>query len=413
MHLYPPLSTDFSSLIRRSDCQSAKLPESVDGSIDLDTRWRMAMDVEERKRLALLCFLWDTQHAVLFSQSLCMSAFELRTNLPCNPDIWEAESAAEWSRCSTGSEPSFLSILKLYMCPGQVSTLPQLNALSRLLILHGLMSVFWDMKRRDQTSLGEYDEEGFCSYLTEPLTGDVAGAVGPNAEWKPRIGHAYDAWKTDFDTYCMNMTMHLKESPSVKNDFTRFSTSTLAIYHAAHIVLHVEILDLQIYAGARHIIGRPVSLQDQERSKFIIRNQDSTSANAATWHAAQLLRDGVMNLEGWDVDQRFHYPWCLYLATLTCWAFHHVKDEHAAPSPGRNANDEINHESGMNALISSMTAVGPEGLGRLAGRQSTRGLVNVVAKHLSNIRWAVVYEGMKVLRGLEPEKAKAGYDYMS
>jgi hypothetical protein len=185
-----------------------------------------------------------------------MSAFELRTSLPCNPDIWEAETAIEWSKCAVGSEPSFLAILKLYMCPTQSSAHPQLNALSRLLILHGLMSVFWDMKRRDQTSLGEYDE-GICSYLTEPLTRDDPGAVGPNAEWRPRLGNAYDAWKTDFDTYCMNMTMHLKESPAVKGEFTRFSTSTLAIYHAAHIVLHVEILDLQIYAGARHIMGSP------------------------------------------------------------------------------------------------------------------------------------------------------------
>jgi hypothetical protein len=37
--------------------------------------------------------------------------------------------------------------------------------LSRLLILLGLMSVFWDMKRRDQNSLGEYDDD-FYSSLT-------------------------------------------------------------------------------------------------------------------------------------------------------------------------------------------------------------------------------------------------------
>lgn len=66
----------------------------------------------------------------------------------------------------------------------------------------------------------------------------------------------------------------------------------------------------------------------------------------------------------------------------------------------------------MNALISSMTAIGPEGLSRLAGKQSTSGLIAVVAKHLGNIRWAVVYEGMKVLKGLEPEKAGARYDFM-
>lgn len=406
-------------MIRRSDCQTAKLPEYFNESVDLDTRWRLAMDVEQKKRLALLCFLWDTQHAVLFSQSLCMSAFELRTNLPCNPDAWESESAAEWAGCtSRGSETSFLSVLKLYMNPSQAGIPPKLNALSRLLILHGLMSVFWDMKRRDQTSLGEYDSEA-CSYLTGLLTVSATGSVGPTTEWKPRLGQAYDAWKTDFDAYCMNMTMQLKETP-IKGEFTRFSTSTLAIYHAAHIVLNVEVLDLQIYAGARHIIGRPVSPHDYDRSRFIVKQwvgDDSTAAETAAWHAAQLLRDGVMNLEGWDVDQQFHYPWCLYLATLTCWAFHHAKNDQTTTGiPSRitieGREENFNEQASMNALISSMTTVGPEGLGRIAGKQSTRGLVNVVAKHLGNIRWAVVYEGMKVLKGLEPETAGARYDYM-
>lgn len=124
-----------------------------------------------------------------------------------------------------------------------------------------------------------------------------------------------------------------------------------------------------------------------------------------------------MNLEGWDVDQQFHYPWCLYLATLTCWAFHHAKNDQTTTGiPSRitieGREENFNEQASMNALISSMTTVGPEGLGRIAGKQSTRGLVNVVAKHLGNIRWAVVYEGMKVLKGLEPEKAGARYDYM-
>lgn len=105
-------------------------------------------------RLALLCFLWDTQHAVLFSQSLCMSAFELRISLPVNPTTWEASSAEEWYKSyKKETATSFLSVLKTYVNPGSSSPPYQLNALSRLLILHGLMSVSWDMKRRDQTSL--------------------------------------------------------------------------------------------------------------------------------------------------------------------------------------------------------------------------------------------------------------------
>lgn len=69
-------------LIKRSDCQtSTPLHISLERK-DLDQEWREWIIAEEKKRLALLAFLWDVQHAVLFSQSVCMSAFELRLPLP-------------------------------------------------------------------------------------------------------------------------------------------------------------------------------------------------------------------------------------------------------------------------------------------------------------------------------------------
>lgn len=46
--------------------------------------------------IILLLVLQDVEHAVLFSQSLCMSAFELRTALPCSQAVWEATSAEAW-----------------------------------------------------------------------------------------------------------------------------------------------------------------------------------------------------------------------------------------------------------------------------------------------------------------------------
>jgi hypothetical protein len=85
-----------------------------------------------------------------------MSSFELRTTLPCNQTAWEATSAEEWWRYAEKEPPvPYLSALKVYMTPDSGTQPPQLNALSRLLILHGLMSIQWDMKRRDQSSLGE------------------------------------------------------------------------------------------------------------------------------------------------------------------------------------------------------------------------------------------------------------------
>ncbi|KIW15393.1 hypothetical protein PV08_05439 [Exophiala spinifera] len=431
------------NLIRRSDCQSVRQPNFGEGSGDLESDWRRAIDVELRKRLAFLCFLWDTQHAVLFSQSLCMSSFELRTTLPCNQTTWEASSAEEWWKYAR-KEPqiSYLSVLKAYMNPDLGIQIPQLNALSRLLVLHGLMSVQWDMKRRDQTSLGMDKLNGSSSSSDQP-------------KWQDRLSQSYDAWKADFDTYCMNMTLSLGDNTTRKAEFTRFSTATVAIYHAAHITLNVEILDLQIYAGARHIIGRPVTRADYDRSRRIIKEWakpgGSTPAAKAAWHAAHLLRDGIMNLDNWDVNNAFHYPWCLYLSTLTCWAFHFAnttdksgqqngggggggesgrdRNQHqhhhnyaslttTTPTPSKDshldniADDGIvwHAKAEMNALVSSMASVMPEHLWRALGKYSTSGLTAVMAKHLSNIRWAVVHEGMKVLRGLVPERSINEYE---
>ena len=146
------------NLIRRSDCQSARCRTFNEGEADQDTKWRAEVEAEQKRRLALLCFMWDTQHAVLFSQSLCMNAAELKLSLPWDPALWEAETAEEWSAASSRvkSPPSYLSVLKSYINPGPTSRTPKLNGLSRVLMLHGLMSVAWDLNRRDQTSLGIY-----------------------------------------------------------------------------------------------------------------------------------------------------------------------------------------------------------------------------------------------------------------
>jgi hypothetical protein len=212
----------------------------------------------------------------------------------------------------------------------------------------------------------------------------------------------------------MSMSLSLRDNAALKKDFTRFSTANIAIYHAAHVILNIEIIDLQIYAGATHIIGRPVTRVDFERSRRIVKQWASPSegqaAARASWHAAHLLRDGIMNLDNWDANDVFHYPWCLYLATLTCWAFHVASGDTDDHDPGdrlsRHAtqhNDAANAQAEMSALVSGMTSATADGLWRTVGKYETGGLISMIAKHLSTIRWAVVHEGMKILRGLVAE----------
>ncbi|EPE36707.1 C2H2 and C2HC zinc finger [Glarea lozoyensis ATCC 20868] len=382
------------NLIRRSNCQTAQHRSVQDVSEDKETHWKYFVDVEHRKRLALLCFLWDTQHAVLFSQSLCMSAFELRLSLPCSPASWEADSAEKWyNSFKNETEIYFLPVLKGYVNLSSATASTHLNALSRLLILHGLMSISWDMKRREQTSLG------------------FAGSTALDRQ--TRLADSYDMWKAEFDNYCMTMTIQLKDDTARKKEFVQFSTSSIAIFHAAHITLDVEILDLQIYAGARHIIGRPVTRTDYDRSRQILKQWvkpgKSRAAVNASWHAAYLLRDGIMNLDNWDVNDAFHYPWCLYLATLTCWAFHAATNDlndakRSVTSTGAQNDDLWDAQTEMNTLVSGMTSGTPESLRKMAGKYATSGLTAMMGKHLATIQWAVVHEGMKVLRGLAADR---------
>ncbi|KAK5208852.1 hypothetical protein LTR41_005249 [Exophiala xenobiotica] len=378
------------NLLRRADCQNVRnssIEFCHDGS-DLDAQWRQAMDAEQRKRLALLCFVWDTQHAVLFSQASCLSAIELRLSLPYDSDTWEAPTAEAWRESCDRNPPSllFLTVLKAYLNPDVKARPRHLDGFSRVLILHGLMSVSSDLKRRDQISLGIETE-----------------AESP----QERVRRAYDRWKADFDTFSLDMK--LSKGYDAKK-FIPFKTATLAMYRAAHIALNVEVLDLQIFAGARQILGKPVTPLDYERSRkiihtWLISEATRTIVGRAAWHACRVLRDAIIDLDEGDLTDLFHYPWCLYLATLICWAFH--SGGGASPNAASNVKQaawqakNLDSKSEMTALISGMgSCTSVEDLNKAAGSYRTQGMIALMVNQLASVRWAAMHEGTKVLKAL-------------
>ncbi|KAL3465224.1 fungal-specific transcription factor domain-containing protein [Aspergillus heterothallicus] len=419
-------------LIRRSTCPSIRstpVPPLATNctQAEKDSAWRSAMASEQRKRLALQCFMWDTQHSVLFSQSLCMSAFEIRSSLPCSSSTWEAPNPDAWLRAAARDPPDpdhlFLPVLKGYITPASLPRPRDLNPLSRLVILHGLMSISADLKRRDQTTL-------------RAETPERVGA------WTPRIGRAYDLWKADFDADCLAMKLGAAAPSSTTaaaaavDDAKRFTSlkhAALALYRAASLALHVEVLDLQIVAGATSILSRAVTEQDRQRSTRILSRwlsgsgsgagsgagAGAGSAAPAARHAAFLLQDAVLSLHEWEATDAFHFPWCVYLATLVVWAFHSrtVIEAGALLGQGQGQGQNLAHGHGyggtstgtgpmqratdLSSLIVAMTTCGSvEELAGLAGGYDTRQLVRGMAQQLATVRWAVVHEAMKILVGL-------------
>ncbi|ORY59674.1 fungal-specific transcription factor domain-containing protein [Pseudomassariella vexata] len=398
------------NLIRRSDCQSVRPSRFSDPDwrpSSQETSWRQWAEAEEKKRLALLCFMWDTQHAVLFCQSLCMSAFELRVALPCDQTLWEASSAAEWSHHTRlcPPEPMYLLALKSYLTSDAQRPL-KLNGLSRIILFHGLMSIFWDMKRRDQTSLGVISSQ--------------------SSSWQSRLEKAYQNWKVEFDSYCSELSAATEvkiRKGSVdgiaKVEIEAWQAAYVTVYHAAQVLLRSEFLDIQIFAGARHILGNQVQRVDYNRSERVVRRWGSSSerqtretegsdAATAAWHAAHLLQAASQNFIDYDSMGLFHVPWCLYLATLTIWAFHYVglRASGFGPDHGEIVWDA---QAEMNTLVKTMTDMTPRQLLATQGSKQTGGLVCVVAGALSKVRWGIVHAGVAVLKGLVPGRLIGGF----
>ncbi|KIW81662.1 hypothetical protein Z517_04688 [Fonsecaea pedrosoi CBS 271.37] len=396
------------NLLRRSDCHNAYLPPWDEATQTLEDYWHMAIEAEEKRRLALISFMWDTQHAIFFAQILCLNASELKVTLPWDTAIWEADTAEEWLHLSQNSPAPlpYLTVLQMYTDPSVSSAPMHLNALSRILVFHGLMSLSWDFRRRDQTALNK-------------------NATSTQVRWQAKISACYAKWKEDFDRYTRDVLSTLSAGTAEHGKFQRYVVANSAVYHTAQLVLEVETADLQIHAGAKHITGRPVTDLDRQRSRVRLNEymtrDDGKGMGQATWHAARLIRDGIRKLDNWDVDDMILFPWCLYLATLTCWTTYSMAVGRDADEPrkplydpptaddaeaGEDDDDDWDSRTDMNALVSALTRLDPvrqsfaKDIWSAARTYRPHGLLNCVVKTLATVRWAVVREGVIVLTHL-------------
>lgn len=292
----------------------------------------------------------------------------------------------------------------MYLHPNATAVPKHLNNLSRSLLLHGLMSVAWDMQRRDQTSLGD------------PIS------ANPLGNWHSRLSASYTAWHADYESFCNAYIARLpSQDHFLAREFEVMRSATLSLYYSAHILLHTPFLDLQIYAGARHILGRPVARADYARSQRIVKKwvaENIKEAGKAVWHAAALVHQGVDVLDG-ELDvgagRLWHHPWAVYLGTLVMWGVWYARPQPATGERplfgGLEDEDEIiwDPAAEMKGLLETIGKAEPEmllqvgykdGISGALGKRGTNGLAACVSRCLSKVRWAVVHDGMMVLRGL-------------
>lgn len=356
-----------SSLIGRSSFDSPDTKEE-------DESWSHWIKAEATRRVAFAAFVLDSTHAIIFGHSAKMVAHELRLPLPCDEALWAATSAAEVARVqsslqSHGVRPTmFLDSLKRTLNGQPVRT----NAFGRTIIMAGLLSVGWHLNQRDLqvSSLG------------------VGQTLGGRDKWRAALLRSYDNWRHDFDEALGSSTSMESESRDV-------------LHNIAHIASHVDIVDLQIFAGAGRLMGRSITARDYSTAREKTeRWATKASARDATFYALRFLSACFLKMPSVDYDARDDYllnrPWVIYFAALTVWTYGFALDGPLQVPPVLATRAEQRHD--MQTYLRRVAGVRePNELEGMKGRNECLGLLIILRDSFANTRWELLGEASRLL----------------
>ena len=423
-----------SSLIGRSSLDSppsgstssATRSGSINGALSTgsvqqptaDEWWSQWIANEATRRAAFAAFLMDSIHATMFGHSAVMVAHEMRLPLPCDEALWSATSSAEVGRVEqslhqNGIKPAtFLDGLKKTLNGQPVRT----NAFGRTILMAGLLSVSWHMNQRDLqvSSLG------------------VQLVLGGRDKWRGSLTRAFDFWRMDFDESLSkaaneNQTGNYSYGhPSRVDDENVFESRTV-LHHLAHMAMHVDIVDCQIYAGASRLLGRSITPQDyngaQKRmkdgwaptarardatfyalrflSKVLLGDPDTTSSGSSSSSAAVAAAPPTSALpKEFTYSARDDYlinrPWVLYFATLIVWSYGYALDGPITPLYSlKNDQQVVEDMQGFLRRVGGVRA--PDDLAAVANRNACLGLLMLMRDTFANTRWELLHEAGRLL----------------
>ncbi|KAJ3578792.1 hypothetical protein NPX13_g1782 [Xylaria arbuscula] len=411
-HIYHVVTLNYlrrgSPLIGKAGLESPPDEQNgVEPGGDDRTWWVRWAETEAMHRVVFAAFMMDVIHAAMFGHASDMAPHEIRLPLPCDEGLWSATSQENMRQLEgtlrmygVGKPVFFLDGLKRALHGQEVRT----HSFGRMIIMCGLLSVGWHLRHRE-THLKWLD-------------------IAPNAsemrdKWCKMLLKAFDDWKTSFDDAIGSGGVSSVDpsgsgQQSASNGLIQ---SAAVLYHLAHISLYVDIIDCQVYAGAKRLVGRKVSSRD-------LANVNSRMAvwagqlltRRAVLHAFKLLHrilidprqkkiasiqdHGIGSHRGAGAiqystraDSDPHRPWIMYYATLSIWSF-----TQALKGQGHTAPPSFNSRTrgGMHSV--------PEYLSRVAKlseldsataatlSDGVPDLLDVVYKLLSQSHWELLKE---------------------
>lgn len=291
----------------------------------------------------------------------------------------------------------------------------------------GLLSVSYHMNQRD---------------LQVTAVGSAA-QFGTKNSWRTSLTLAFDYWKNDFDeslqrakhtstttgTGPFEQDYFLPSPEDVEHEST--FESRIVLHHLAHMAMHVDIVDLQIYAGANRLMGKAIGPSDYSGATRRMKEWAPTArARDATFFALRFLSQVLLPEERPGVpldddesaamgptrklsnvtpmatgvpmysardDHLLNRPWVLYFATLVVWSYGYALEGPLTP-PIQVPGTPQEAYADMRQFLRGVGGVRkPDELATIRGRNACLGLLVTLRDMFIITRWELMGEAAKLL----------------
>ncbi|KAI7025985.1 hypothetical protein KC335_g14236 [Hortaea werneckii] len=246
--------------------------------------------------------------------------------------------------------------------------------------------------------------------------------LGNQIKWRSPLTRAFDFWRRDFDESLSKNELWLQvcnpknvDRMSIDHRDNVFESRT-CLHSLAHMAMHVDIIDCQVFAGSDRVLGRVVLETDRAVVQRRMREQWAPSARArdATFYALKFLRE-VMIPEDLLATQRAHphqpltftysarddyllnRPWVLFFALLIVWSYGYALDGPLRPSNYTLTTRELQIRDMQRYLVRVGGVSTPDELEGIKDRNSCLGLLLLLQETFKQPRWGLLHDANDVL----------------
>ena len=220
------------------------------------------------------------------------------------------------------------------------------------------------------------------------------------------LSRAFGIWRHSFEQVLLQSSYRWTDKSGIDDPNL--------LSHFANIIMHVDIVEVQIMAQNERLLSRKVSPRDMALATQRMRAWAATSTGRlAVFHAYRVLFDMIIEKAsarravphyksplGYSCrdDSVAHWPWMIYLSALTVWSCEYCSMSRTqTPAIGH----VVNHgpaELALEYLSRSKHLVGPDGVQLIRSPKGCSALLIALALDFSNAESELFIEAGQRLR---------------